>query len=92
MWGGLAAMAGLAGAGSLIFLVPPGEWWVEAVVGGLVWVSLFVGGSWLIGRKKWSMVVSLGVMGLLIMNRWEILDVPMFGLWILVLGLVGLVN
>jgi hypothetical protein len=78
--------------GFVIWQVPPGQWWVEAGVLALMWGGLFVGGSWMLGRKKWSFIVSLWLAGMLVMRRVGILDWPLFGLWVLVLGLVGLVN
>lgn len=79
-------------AGVIMWKFPPGTWWMEMIVVTLVWVGLFIGGTWIIGRKKWGLVASFGVTGLLLMNRLNILDWPMLGLWLLVLGVASLVN
>ena len=93
LWAGLVgAGAALAGAGLIIWRVPPDQWWVEAAVLMLVWGGVFVAGAWIHGRKKWSWIVSIWVVGILLMRRWGILDWPLFGLWVLVLGVVSLVN
>lgn len=86
------AGAALMAAGIIIWKVPPGAWWVETGVIGLIWGGLFVSGSWIQGRKKWSFIASTWAVGVILMRRWGVLDWPLFGVWVLVLGLVSLVN
>lgn len=92
---GLAIVAGIScigAAGGIIWSRPPGMWWVEATVLGLVGMGLFLLLTWMLGSKRWGGVASVGIVGILLMRRWGILDTLSLGLWLAALSLVGLVN
>lgn len=75
----------------MVITQPPGKL-TELIGVTLLAIAIFLSVDWYSGKKKWGLIASLGLIGILLMNRWEILDWLSLGLWVIVLGVVGLVN
>lgn len=82
----------LAAAGAIIVKFPPDKWWVEAGVIGLVWTGLFIIGAWIGQRKKWGVILATGIVSLLILERFRTLNLWTWGIFIIILGLISLIN
>lgn len=82
----------LSAAGWVIINQQPGQWPIETAVLILIGLSLFVGLAWSTGTKKWGLLGSGGVIAVLIMNRFGVLDWATFSLLLIVIGLISLLN
>ena len=80
------------GLGVLIWKVPPEKWWIEMAGVVTAGVILWLLGAWITKGRKWGWIISLAGVGLLIMNRFQILDWVTVGLMLVVLGLITLIN
>lgn len=89
--GMLISALGFAGLGFVIWKIPPGNFWVESAVLMLFTATFTLTLSWLFGKTKWAVIVTVCLLGLLIMRRLQILDILTGSLWLLVLGLISLV-
>ncbi|MEK9200722.1 MAG: hypothetical protein AAB909_01975 [Patescibacteria group bacterium] len=76
----------------LIFKLPPGNMWVETGVMILVAIWIFFLSAWICKSKKWGGVVTLAILYLLIMNRIGYLNWISFGVLLVLVGLISLVN
>jgi hypothetical protein len=88
----LISLMGLVGVGLVIWTVPPGNWFVELLLLLLLSITLVLISAWLIGNTKRGVQVAIVVMGILIMRRLGILDGLTLGLWLIVVGLISLIN
>jgi hypothetical protein len=87
----IAAVSWL-GLGLVIWKVPPTSGWIELAAAILLIISLVLSGSWVIGSSKRGIQIALAVVGLLLMRRFGMLDVLTMGIWLVVVGLLSLVN
>jgi hypothetical protein len=87
----IAAIAMIA-LGLVIWKIPPSSGLVELAATILLAISLLLGGSWVIGNSKRGIQVTLAIVGLLLMRRLGILDLLTVGMWLIVVGLISLVN
>ncbi len=87
----IAAVAWLA-LGLVIWKIPPTSGLVELAAAILLAISLLLSGSWVIGNSKRGIQVTLAVVGLILMRRFGILDILTMGMWLIVVGLISLVN
>lgn len=76
----------------VVWVVPPSNWFLEILVLLLLTVTVTLLSSWLIGNTKRGIQFTLAIVGLLVMQRFRILDLPTLGLWLTVVGLLSLVN
>ena len=83
---------GLAVVGVIIYFVPPNSTWIEVGVLLLIALTSFLGASWLLGNIKRGVQVTLALLGLLILQRFGFLNLLTLGIWVLVIGLLSLVN
>lgn len=58
----------------------------------LLLLALTLAGAHLFGNPKRAAVIATAGVGLLLMNRLQILDWTTFGLWLLVMGLLSLIG
>ena len=48
--------------------------------------------DWGIGKRKLGVMLALAIVGLLLMQRFRIMDWMTVGLWLVVVGLISLIN
>jgi FtsH-binding integral membrane protein len=89
----LAWLSTIAGASLvlIVMFVKPTKWWELLFV---IALTGFVFGlcTWTLKRKNLSIAVTVGVVGLVILNRLGLLSWLSFGILIVVLGVLGLLN
>ncbi|MDO8488020.1 MAG: hypothetical protein Q7S31_01765 [bacterium] len=79
-------------AGVIIGLVSPSHWLIELGVLVLVAIGIWLGSSWLIGKRKWAAILVIFLMVSFLLSRWGILNWITFGLWVAIIGLISLIN
>jgi hypothetical protein len=89
LWAGLGFL-GIAGL--MIWNWEPDMWWKEGLMVVFVFTALIFLVSKLLGNNKLGWIFSTGIVGLLIFNRLNILDLLSVVLLITLLGLITLVN
>lgn len=88
----IISLLSLASVIAIAWFIPPSSWLVEAGVLIVLGVGLWLGSSWIIGKRKWASLLTLFVLVTLLMNRWGILNWITVGLWMAVIGLISLIN
>lgn len=66
--------------------------WMEILANGLLLGGLVFVASWAWGTRKYGVITAIGLWSLLIMKRFDVLDWVTFGAWMLIIGLITLVN
>lgn len=87
----IAAMVILAN-GYLVVMIPPNNIWVEVVAVLLFAIWMFLVASWIAKNKRWGGVVTIATLYLLIMNRIGYLNWISFGVLLVLVGLISLIN
>ena len=87
----IIALLAWIGAGLIIWKLPP-VWWSELLVISLLSLALVLTVAWGIGKRKMGIMLAMALVGLLIMQRLQILDWLTLGLWLVVVGLISLIN
>ncbi|KKU29068.1 MAG: hypothetical protein UX80_C0006G0010 [Candidatus Amesbacteria bacterium GW2011_GWA2_47_11b] len=87
----IIALLAWMGVGLTVWKLPP-VWWSEMLVIGLLSLALVLTVAWGIGKRKLGVMLALAIVGLLLMQRFRILDWTTVGLWLVVVGLISLVN
>jgi len=87
----IVALLAWGGVGMIVWKVPP-AWWSELLAISLLSLALVLTVAWGIGKRKLGVLLALALVGLLIMSRFRILDWTTVGLWLVVVGLISLVN
>lgn len=80
----------LLALGMVIYTKP--NLFTEFVVILGVWAGVFSLVTFITNKKKLGLIVSVGIVGLLLLRRWYILDWLSFGLWIAFIGFLTLFN
>lgn len=81
----------LVGAGVVVIWREP-SLWTEVLANGLLLGGLVFAASWVWGTRRYGVITALGLWLLLIMKRFGVLDWITFGAWLLMIGLITLVN
>lgn len=81
-----------AGVGLILWRVPPQTWVVEIATLALLLAAIIFTSSWIIGKSKPAVYLTLFLLGLLVMNRLQILTWVTLGIWVTVWGLISLIN
>lgn len=88
LWVGLAFLVGVG--------VVVGWWspslWTEVIANGLLLFGWVFVTSWAWGTRKYGLITAVGLWSLLLMKRFGVLDWMTFGAWLLIIGLITLVN
>jgi hypothetical protein len=87
-------VAGMAGGILAVYLVlklNPDAWWKELLVIAVSGVSFFLIISRLLKSTKWGTVGTVTVFTLLLLNRFEVLDLLTVALLIIIMGLISLI-
>lgn len=79
------------GVGVIVWKLPP-AWWSEILIISLLSIALILTVAWGIGKRKLGIGLALAIIGLFLMRRFKILDWTTLGLWLVVTGLISLVN
>ncbi len=87
----IIALLAWTGVGLIVWKLPP-VWWSELLVISLLSLALVLVVSWGIGKRKLGVMLAMVLVGLLIMRRLQILDWLTLGLWLMVVGLISLIN
>ena len=87
----IVALLAWSGAGAVVWKLPP-VWWSELLVICLLSLALVLTVAWGIGKRKLGVMLALAIVGLLLMQRFRIMDWTTVGLWLIVVGLISLVN
>ena len=87
----IIALLAWTGVGLIVWKLPP-VWWSELLVISLLSLALVLVVSWGIGKRKLGIMLAMALVGLLIMQRLQILDWLTLGLWLMVVGLISLIN
>ena len=87
----IIAFLAWSGVGLIVWKLPP-VWWSELLVISLLSLALVLVVSWGIGKRKLGIMLAMALVGLLIMQRLQILDWLTLGLWLMVVGLISLIN
>ena len=87
----IIALLAWTGVGLIVWKLPP-VWWSELLVISLLSLALVLIVSWGIGKRKMGIMLAMALVGLLIMQRLQILDWLTLGLWLVVVGLISLIN
>ena len=87
----IIALLAWTGVGLIVWKLPP-VWWSELLVISLLSLALVLVVSWGIGKRKLGVMLAMALVGLLIMQRLQILDWLTLGLWLMVVGLISLIN
>ncbi|MEK7154548.1 MAG: hypothetical protein AAB697_00300 [Patescibacteria group bacterium] len=87
----IIALLAWAGVGLVVWKLPP-VWWNELLVISLLSLALVLTVAWGIGKRKLGVMLALAIVGLLLMQRFRILDWTTVGLWLIVVGLISLVS
>ena len=87
----IIALLAWTGVGLIVWKLPP-VWWSELLVISLLSLALVLVVSWGIGKRKLGIMLAMALVGLLIMRRLQILDWLTLGLWLMVVGLISLIN
>jgi hypothetical protein len=91
--GGLIIGIALAfGAGVLVTNFAPGNMWLEIPVVGMVAAAMLLLTSFAFKNVKWGLMVTVWIVGALVLKRMQIWDWWVAGLWLVVVGLISLVN
>ncbi|MEK7091239.1 MAG: hypothetical protein AAB887_01885 [Patescibacteria group bacterium] len=67
-------------------------WWSEILAMATLLIAIWLTTAWAVGKAKLGTLLALAIMGLLLMQRFRILDWTTMGLWLVVVGLISLVN
>ncbi len=81
----------LAAAGLIIWFWEP-VWWLEIAVLGVLGLGLWAIIKKITGKNKPALIITFGVMGILVLQRFEILDLLTGILLVAVLLLISLIN
>jgi hypothetical protein len=92
IWGIFMGVLGLGVMGWMIWNWAPDQWWKEVIVIVIGFISIFLLSSWLWGRKKWGVIITSLIFGLLVLNRLGMLDILTGVLLVVILGLISLIN
>ena len=87
----LIGLAFMTGVGAVVVMNVP-DWRVELLANGLLLGGMVFIFSWIWGTKKYGVITAVGLWSLLIMGRLGVLDWITFGAWLLLIGLITLVN
>ena len=87
----IIALLAWTGVGLIVWKLPP-VWWSELLVISLLSLALVLTVAWGIGKRKMGIMLAMALVGLLIMQRLQILDWLTLGLWLVVVGLISLIN
>ena len=87
----IIALLAWMGVGVIVWKLPP-VWWTELFVVNLLSLALVLTVAWGIGKRKLGVMLALAIVGLLLMQRFRIMDWMTVGLWLVVVGLISLVN
>ena len=87
----IIALTAWTGVGLVVWKLPP-VWWSELLVICLLSLALVLTVAWGIGKRKLGFMLALAIVGLLLMQRFRIMDWTTVGLWLIVVGLISLVN
>ena len=87
----IIALLAWTGVGLIVWKLPP-LWWSELLVMSLLSLALILTVAWGIGKRKLGIMLAAALVGLLIMRRLQILDWLTLGLWLVVVGLISLIN
>jgi|GEM_PF-6804239 len=79
------------GTGLIVWKLPP-VWWTELLVVSLLSLALILTVAWGIGKRKLGVMLALAIVGLLLMQRFRILDWMTAGMWLVIVGLISLIN
>lgn len=92
-WGAFLLAFILFGACILVVIkFPPMSIFLEIPVLLLMTAGIFLISAWAGKNNKWGWVVSLSILSLLIMSRNDWLNFLTFGAWLLIFGLISLIN
>ncbi|MBI2008505.1 hypothetical protein HYS82_02505 [Candidatus Amesbacteria bacterium] len=84
-------MAFWVATGVVVFWFPP-DWRTELFANGLGMGGLVFVASWVWGTKKYGVIAAIGLWSLIVMGRFGVLDWITFGAWMVIVGLITLVN
>ena len=87
----IIALLAWTGVGLIVWKLPP-LWWSELLVMSLLSLALILTVAWGIGKRKLGIMLAMALVGLLIMRRLQILDWLTLGLWLVIVGLISLIN
>ncbi len=87
----IIALLAWAGVGMIVWKLPP-AWWSEILAMVTLLIAVWLTTAWALGRAKLGTLLALAIMGLLLMQRFRILEWTTMGLWLVVVGLISLVN
>lgn len=87
----IIALLAWTGVGLIVWKLPP-LWWSELLVMSLLSLALILTVAWGIGKRKLGIMLAAALVGLLIMRRLQILDWLTLGLWLVIVGLISLIN
>ena len=68
------------------------NWRMEILANGLLLGGLIFVASWMWGTRKYGLITAIGLWGLLVMKRLGVLDWIGFGAWMVIIGLITLIN
>ena len=87
----IIALLAWIGVGLVVWKLPPNIITESFAVASFA-VASFLVIAWWSGKTKFGGLLTLAIVGLLLMQRFRILDWMTVGLWLVVVGLISLVN
>lgn len=78
-------------AGFVVWKVEP-AWWSEVVLVITVWLANLLIWRWITGFKKWGWLIATILTGLLLLNRFDLLNGITIGITLIIAGLISLIN
>src|SRR3989344_7966822 len=85
---GLAILAGVV---AVIWTLAP-SWKSELLANILLLGGVFFTASWVWKNSKYGLITAIGLWALLMMKRFGVLDWMTLGAWMVIIGLITLVN
>ncbi len=76
-------------SGIVIWFLPPSIW-TEPIILVALTISLFLFCGWMTKSKKYSILITILIFGLLLLNRFAALNIITAGLLAAILGLIAL--
>ena len=87
----IIALLAWTGVGLIAWKSPPLRWRALLAL-SLLSLALPLTVAWGIGKRKLGIMLAAALVGLLIMRRLQILDWLTLGLWLVIVGLISLIN
>lgn len=87
VWG----ILGLMLSAGLIIKLSPDVWWKEMLVITVSGISSFLIITRIFKSAKWGAIITIACFGLLIFNRFGVLDLLTIALLIIIMGLISLI-